>query len=140
MLHMLDTDIASYAIKDYGGTHVMDKLRALRPGEACVSAITRAELLFGLKKLPQKHRLHIGVKKFLNAVQVLAWEPEGAEFYAEIRHELMRTGNLIGEMDMLIAAHAIAADAVLVTNNVRHFKKIKLPLMLTNWMDELTRG
>jgi tRNA(fMet)-specific endonuclease VapC len=135
MLHMLDTDIASYVIKDYGGTHVLKKLEALQPGEACVSALTRAELLFGLKKLPPKHRLHIGVKKFMNSVLILPWQAEAAEFYAEIRHELTRTGNLIGEIDMLIAAHAIAADAILVTNNTRHFKRIKLPLMMTNWME-----
>jgi tRNA(fMet)-specific endonuclease VapC len=47
---------------------------------------------------------------------------------------LTRTGNPIGEMDMLIAAHAIAVDAVLVTNNTRHFKRINLPLMMANWM------
>ena len=135
MLHMLDTDIASYVINDYGGTHVLEKLNALRFGEACVSALTRAELLFGLKKLPPKHRLHIGVRKFLNSVTVLPWEAEAAEFYAEIRYEHTRTGTLIGEIDMLIAAHAIATDAVLVTNNARHFKRIKLPLMMANWMD-----
>ena len=135
MLHMLDTDIASYVIKDYDGLHVQKKLAALNSGEACVSALTRAELLFGLKMLPPKHRLHIGVKKFLNSVEVLAWPPEAAEFYADIRYELTRTGNPIGEMDMLIAAHAIAADAVLVTNNTRHFKRIKLPLMMANWME-----
>lgn len=134
MLHMLDTDIASYVIKDYGGRHVLGKLEALQPGEATVSAMTRAELLFGLKKLPPNHRLHVGVSKFLHTVRVLPWPPEAAEFYAEMRYELTRTGNPIGEMDMLIAAHAIAADAVLVTNNIRHFKKIRLPLMMTNWM------
>ncbi len=135
MLHMLDTDIAIYVIKDYGGVHVSDKLKALRPDELCVSALTRGELLFGLKKLPASSRLHIGVKKFLNAVQVLPWPIEGAEFYAEIRYELTMTGNLIGELDMLIASHAIVADAVLVTNNTRHFKRIKLPLMMANWME-----
>jgi len=45
MLHMLDTDIASYVIKDYDGLHVQKKLAALNSGEACVSALTRAELL-----------------------------------------------------------------------------------------------
>ncbi len=135
MLHMLDTDIASYVIKDYGGAHVLGRLKELSPDEVCVSAMTRAELLFGLKKLPPKHRLHVGVKKFLHSVRVLPWEAEAAEFYAEIRYELTRTGNSIGEMDMLIAAHAIATDAVLVTNNVRHFKRIKLPIMMENWMD-----
>jgi tRNA(fMet)-specific endonuclease VapC len=135
MLHMLGTDTVSYAIRDYGGAHVLHKLTSLGPGEACVSAMTRAELFHGLKRLPAQHRLHVGVRKFLESVDVLPWPADAAEFYAEIRHELTRTGSPIGEMDMLIAAHAIAADAVLVTNNTRHFKRIKLPLMLENWME-----
>jgi tRNA(fMet)-specific endonuclease VapC len=134
MLHMLDTDTVGYALRDYGGVHVLDKLEALKPGEGCVSAMTRAELLYGLKKLPPQHRLHVGVRKFLESIDVLAWQPQAAKFYAEIRHDLTRTGAPIGEMDMLIAAHAIAEDAILVTNNTRHFKRIKLPLMMTNWM------
>ncbi len=135
MLHMLDTDIASYIIKDDGGNLFRDKLAVIDPRDICISALTRAELLFGLKSLPPRHRLHLGVRRFLHSVQVLSWAPDGAEFYAEIRHELKRTGNLIGEMDMLIAAHALSADAALVTNNTRHFKRIKQPLMLINWME-----
>jgi tRNA(fMet)-specific endonuclease VapC len=135
MIHMLDTDTVSYALRDYGGVHVLQKLKTLKPGEACVSVMTRAELLYGLKNLPAQHRLHVGVKKFLDSVDVLPWQSEAAEFYADIRHELTRTGTPIGEMDMLIAAHAIAADAVLVTNNTRHFKRIKLPMMMANWME-----
>jgi tRNA(fMet)-specific endonuclease VapC len=72
----------------------------------------------------------------MHSVKVLPWEPEAAELYAEIRYELTRTGTPIGDMDMLIAAHAIASDAVLVTNNTRHFKRIKLPMMLANWMEQ----
>ena len=135
MLHMLDTDTVSYALRDFGGAHVLRKLKALGPRDACVSAMTRAELLYGLKRLPAQHRLHVGVKKFLDSVDVFPWNSEGAEFYADIRHDLTRAGTPIGEMDMLIAAHAIAADAILVTNNVRHFKRIKLPLMMVNWME-----
>ena len=65
----------------------------------------------------------------------LSWDAEAADFHAEIKHQLKAAGTPIGEMDTLIAAHAIAADAVLVTNNVRHFKRIKLPLMMENWME-----
>jgi len=67
---------------------------------------------------------------------MLTWDAESADFHAEIKHQLKTSGTPIGEMDMLIAAHAIAADAVLVTNNTRHFKRIKLPLMLENWMED----
>lgn len=135
MLHMLDTDVSSYIIKEHRHEPLLHKLSAVAPGQLCVSAITRAELLYGLKKLSATHELHLGVPRFLRRVRVLAWEAESAEFYAQIRHDLTSTGQLIGELDMLIAAHAIAADAVLVTNNVRHFRRIKLPLMMENWME-----
>jgi tRNA(fMet)-specific endonuclease VapC len=129
---MLDTDIASYIIKGRP-PGVEAKLAALEPSRVCVSVITRAELLYGLKRLPPAHRLHIGVRRFLRIVRVLSWDAEAADFYADIRHELVSTGQVIGEMDMMIAAHSLAAAAVLVTNNTRHFERIPAPLILQNW-------
>jgi tRNA(fMet)-specific endonuclease VapC len=134
MLHMLDTDIASYIIKGRP-PGVEAKLAALEPSLVCVSAITRAELLYGLKRLPPAHRLHIGVRRFLRIVRVLSWDAEAADFYADIRHELVSTGQAIGELDMMIAAHSLAAAAVLVTNNTRHFERIPAPLILQNWCE-----
>ena len=134
MLHMLDTDIASYIIKGRP-QGVEAKLAALEPSRVCVSVITRAELLYGLKRLPPAHRLHIGVRRFLRIVRVLSWDAEAADFYADIRHELVSTGQVIGEMDMMIAAHSLAAAAVLVTNNTRHFERIPAPLILQNWCE-----
>ena len=134
MLHMLDTDIASYIIKGRP-QGVEAKLAALEPSRVCVSVITRAELLYGLKRLPPAHRLHIGVRRFLRIVRVLSWDAEAADFYADIRHELVSTGQMIGELDMMIAAHSLAAAAVLVTNNTRHFERIPAPLILQNWCE-----
>jgi tRNA(fMet)-specific endonuclease VapC len=84
MLHMLDTDTSSYIIK---GRHpqIEAKLSALPPSLVCVSVITRAELLYGLKQLSPAHRLHIGVRRFLRIVRVLPWDAEAADFYADIR-------------------------------------------------------
>jgi tRNA(fMet)-specific endonuclease VapC len=132
MLHMLDTDTASYIIKGRL-PGVEAKLAALEPSRVCVSVITRAELLYGLKRLPPAHRLHIGVRRFLRIVRVLSWDAEAADFYADIRHELVSSGQVIGELDMMIAAHSLAAAAVLVTNNTRHFERIPAPLILQNW-------
>ena len=134
MLYMLDTDIASYIIKGRGGLPIVQRLDDLSPSDVCVSVMTQAELLFGLKKVGPNPHLEFAVKKFLRSVRVLPWKTEGAEFYAEIRYGLAR-GETIGEMDMLIAAHAIAVDAVLVTNNTRHFSRIKMPMMMENWME-----
>jgi tRNA(fMet)-specific endonuclease VapC len=132
--YMLDTDMSSYIVKGGYGP-VEHHLARTSPSDICISAMTRAELLYGLKGLSQRHHLHQAVHRFLKVTTMLPWEAEAADFFAEIKHQLKSGGTPIGDMDVLIAAHAIAADTVLVTNNSRHFKRIKLPLMLANWME-----
>lgn len=132
MLHMLDTDTASYLIK--GKSPVIEaRLAVLVPSMICISMMTRAELQYGLKRLPADHRLHLAVRQFLKIVRILPWDADAADWYAEIRHQLVSTGQPIGEMDMMIAAHALSAGAVLVTNNSRHYGRIQAPLILENW-------
>ena len=133
MLHMLDTDTASYIIKRRPA-EIGAKLAAIPPSLVCVSVMTRAELQYGLKRLPVGHRLHIGVGRFLTIVRALPWDAEAADAYADIRHQLVTTGQIIGEIDMMIAAHSLAAGAVLVTNNVRHYERIP-GLALANWSE-----
>ncbi|WP_240342569.1 type II toxin-antitoxin system VapC family toxin [Methylococcus sp. EFPC2] len=129
---MLDTDIASYVIK--GRSPVVEaKLMAIVPSMVCISAVTRAELMYGLKRLPAGHRLQLAVRQFLKIVRVLSWDAEAADYYADIRHQLVSSGQPIGEMDMMIAAHSLSAGSVLVTNNVRHYSRIEAPLTLVNW-------
>jgi tRNA(fMet)-specific endonuclease VapC len=134
---MLDTDTASYVIKGRA-PQVEAKLSAIEPSMVCISAMTRAELLYGLKRLAPGHRLHAGVRQFLRIVRTLPWDADAADFYAEIRHRLATAGQLIGEMDMMIAAHALATAAVLVTNNTHHYERIPAPLILENWWGEGT--
>lgn len=134
MLHMLDTDMASYIIKGRSPA-VEEKLAALDPGMVSISVITRAELLYGLKRLPPSHRLHLAVRQFLRLVRILSWDAEAADYYANIRHQLVTAGQPIGELDMMIAAHSLSAGAALVTNNVRHFQRIEAPLTLVNWLE-----
>ena len=134
MLHMLDTDIASYIIKGRSPA-IESRLRAILPSMVCISVMTHAELSYGLKRLPADHRLHFAVRKFLKIVRVLPWDTDASDCYAEIRHRLVSTGQPIGELDMMIAAHSIAVGAVLVTNNSRHFKRINASLILANWSD-----
>jgi tRNA(fMet)-specific endonuclease VapC len=136
MLHLLDTDIASYLIKGHQPA-LRVKLLALDPNAVAISAITRAELLYGLKRLPPAHRLQLAVRQFLHLVRTLAWDGEAADYYAEIRHQLTSSGQPIGDPDMMIAAQALAAGAVLVTNNSRHFGRIAAPLILADWLAEL---
>lgn len=80
--------------------------------------------------------MHADVMQFFDATTVLAWDERAADIHADLRHRLRSAGQPIGEMDTMIAAHAIALDAVLVTNNVRHFARIAPPLRLENWATE----
>lgn len=132
MLYMLDTDTASYIIKGRS-PGIEAKLVDILPSMVCISVMTRAELLYGLKRLPADHRLHLAVLQFLKTVRVPAWDAEAADWYASIRHQLINTGQPIGELDMMIAAHSLSAGAVLVTNNVRYYERIEAPLILENW-------
>lgn len=134
MLHMLDTDTASYIIRERSPA-ISARVSAIPPSLLCVSVMTRAELQCGLMRLPAGHRLHVGVREFLRIVRVLPWDADAADYYAEIRHQLVTTGQAIGEMDMMIAAHSLAARAMLVTNNVRHYERIP-GLALVNWSEE----
>lgn len=134
MFYMLDTDTSSYIIR--GGYKAVDRqLAATRSSDRCISAMTRAELIYGLEGRPASHYLQTAVRSFLKVTRVLAWDADAADFHAELRYQLRIAGTPIGEMDTFIAAHAIAANAILVTNNTRHFEKIKLPLMLENWTE-----
>lgn len=132
MLHMLDTDTASYLIKGRSPA-IEARLAALVPEMVCVSVMSRAELQNGLKRLPADHRLHLAVRQFLKIVRSLPWDTDAADWYAEIRHQLISTGQPIGEIDMMIAAHALSAGAVLVSNNRRQYERIEAPLILESW-------
>ncbi len=131
-LYLLDTDISSYIIKGKSAD-IEQKLIAALPDRICISAITRAELLYGLKRLPSDHLLQSTVNRFLDLIRILPWNENAADYYADIRHQLTTEGKVIGEMDMMIASHALAIGATLVSNNTRHFERIKAPLILENW-------
>lgn len=128
---MLDTDMSSYILK-HRDQALVERFAALAPGDVCISVITKAELLFGIAPLDSMHPLHLLVRSFLQGIQVLAWHEAAAEIFPTIKYALARSGRTIGPMDMMIAAHALAIDAVLVTNNTRHFGRIPA-LRLDNW-------
>lgn len=129
---MLDTDTASYLIK---GTAPALERRLLRldAAQVCISAVTRGELRYGVARLPQATRLAAEVERFLSGIPVLAWGDAAADCYGQVRAGLEHEGAAIGSLDMLIAAHALAADLILISNNTRHFSRVAA-LRLENWM------
>ena len=128
--YLLDTNMASYAIKG-NVARVREQLLKVPMAEVGISVITEAELRFGVVRLPSAVRLKDLVEEFLLRVEVLPWNSAAANHYAEIRTALERSGKPMGNMDMLIAAHARSAEAVLVTHD-RVFRRVK-GLKLEDW-------
>ena len=134
-LLLLDTDTVSYIIKSRNPS--VDA----RFGEAdasliAVSAVTQSELLFGLKRLDPGHQFQFSVRRFLRETRILPWDTEAAKAHADVRYRLVSGGRTIGEMDMMIAAHAISLGAVLITNNVRHYARLSPALTIENWVSD----
>lgn len=127
--YILDTDISSYLIRRDHET-VTKKFSELCDSCA-ISSITAAELQYGAKKRNNK-QLTQKVKAFCDLVEIIPWDENAAKAYAKLRVELETSGTPIGNMDMLIAASALARKAVLVTNNTEHFSRVK-DLKLGNW-------
>lgn len=119
----LDTDSCGLIIRG-GSKRLESRVRAVPPREVCISAVTRAELLYGLARRPEATRLAELVHAFLSRVRSLAWSNDAAAHYAHIRAYLESKGEPLGNMDQMIAAHARSAAIPLVTGNARHFKRI----------------
>ena len=127
--YILDTDISSYLIR---GDHETVTKKFSELYDSCaISSITAAELQYGARKRNNK-QLTQKVKAFCNLVEIIPWDEDAAKAYAKLRVELETSGTPIGNMDMLIAASALARKAVLVTNNTEHFCRVK-DLKLGNW-------
>ncbi len=122
-LYLLDTNTVSYIMKGKFPS-VRRRLLEVPMAQVAISVVTEAELLFGVLRMPEATRLKIAVEEFLLRVEVLPWDSEAALTYAEIRATLERQGTMLGNLDLMIAAQAIAAGAVLVTND-RGFRRVR---------------
>lgn len=133
-LYMLDTDTVSYFIR--GRTPSLDaRMAAVSAKHLCISAVTWGELLFGLKLKEGANRLAQLVDQFRLRVRCLPWDEAAAIHFASIAANLHHAGTPIGSMDAMIAAHAMAANAVLVSNNTRHFSRVA-GLRVENWSEQ----
>jgi len=129
-LFMLDTDTVSFALRGIG--EVAANIASHSRSELCLSAITVAELRFGADKR-QSHKIHQTIDAFLSGVEVLAFDAVAASTFGTIAAALASAGAPIGQMDTLIASHALSVKAILVTNNQKHHSKVP-GLKLGNWM------
>jgi tRNA(fMet)-specific endonuclease VapC len=118
---MLHTDISSYIIKRRPAT-LLERFEK-HAETLSVSVMTAAELRFGAEKAGRPKLAEL-VEAYLERLAILDWTNEVTSHYAQIRSELERSGKPIGNMDLLIASHAVSQQMVLVTNNLKHFSSV----------------
>ena len=129
--YMLDTNMIAYA-KNRNPERALENLQRHDPSEICISAITMAELEFGIFNSSRPERNRIALMMFLSDIIIMPFDADAALAYGDIRHELKVRGELIGANDLLIAAHARSLDVILVTHNTREFSRVD-GLKLEDW-------
>jgi tRNA(fMet)-specific endonuclease VapC len=126
--YLLDTNTASHVIK---GNPSVDR-RLLKVQQVAISAVTEGELRYGVAKNAAATRLNSIIEDFCSRVTILPWDSEAAREYGRLRTALEQGGRPMGNLDMMIGAHALALDLVLVTHD-EAFKRIK-QLKIEDWM------
>lgn len=128
---MLDTNMVIYIIK-HKPASVLERFQQYDPSEFCISAITLAEMQYGISKSSKPEKNQLALAMFLSNIAVLPFEDNAAVEYGDIRAGLEKKGTPIGPNDMLIAAHAKALGLTVVTNNTKEFARVP-GLKLENW-------
>jgi tRNA(fMet)-specific endonuclease VapC len=128
---LLDTNICIY-IRRKKPEEVLRRFRALKQGEAVLSVITFGELIYGAEKSAQREAALELLRELARMLPVMGLPETAADAYGTIRAELEREGQMIGNNDLWIAAHAKAAGLTLVSNNEREFRRVQ-GLKIQNW-------
>lgn len=132
MRYMLDTNTCIHIIKDRP-VGLCERISVASVEDVAISSIVAAELWYGVALSQKKKQNEAALKDFFDYADVLAWPSEAGSVYGKIRADLKRKGTPIGAMDLLIAAHAVFLDAVLITDNTREFERVQ-GLKTENWL------
>lgn len=130
--YLVDTNIVGYFARRSSESLLERMQPALQNKEVAVSAITRAETLFGLSRLDIHDKRRRTVKLILDEFPCLNWTAEAANRYGEVAAHLEQKGQPIGQMDTMIASHSLVTGLTLVTHNTRHFERVP-NLKLEDW-------
>ena len=131
MIYLIDTNICIY-LMNQKPSRVIQKFKNTEVGQIGISTITVSELNYGVAKSNFKKQNAQRLEEFLTPFEILPYDEGASIYYGMIRTDLESRGKVIGPLDMLIAAHALSKDLVLVTNNEKEFLKIK-SLKVENW-------
>ncbi len=129
---MLDTNTCIYIIKQKPAK-VIERFRQTEVSQIGISSITLSELQFGVAKSSRPEQNQIALTQFVAPLEIMAYDDGAAQYYGDLRACLERAGAPIGAMDMLIAAHALSLDCILITNNQKEFARIP-NLKIDNWI------
>jgi len=134
---LLDTNICIYLIKNRP-IEVCKKFERLAIGSVGISSVTTSELFYGVYKSDKTAENRQALLEFLLPLTIVSYDENAAPFYGEIRTVLEKSGQTIGPLDMMIAAHALSLGVTLVTNNIKEFQRVP-ELMVENWVQETRR-
>jgi tRNA(fMet)-specific endonuclease VapC len=132
MRFMLDTDSCIALIKRKPA-QALRRILSLAPGEAGISAVTLAELRFGVAKSAQAESNRQALDDFLLPLEIADFDAGAAASYGKVRAALEAAGTPMGPLDTQIGAHALSLGAVLVTHNTREFGRIS-GLAVEDWL------
>ena len=130
---MLDTNTCIYIIKKKPA-YVIKRFHKARISDIGISSITLSELVYGAVKSSKPEQNHMALAQFAAPLEILAYDPKASQLYGDIRYHLEKKGTPIGALDLLIAAHALSAGCVLVTNNEKEFGRVP-NLKIENWAE-----
>ena len=130
--YLLDTNICIYIIKRKP-IDVIERFRQTQISQVGISSITLSELEYGIVKSSKPDQNRFALAQFLAPMEILPYGDEAAQQYGRLRAYLEKQGTPIGSLDMLIAAHALSIDCILVTNNEKEFNRVS-NLNIDNWV------
>ena len=133
-MYLLDTNTCIYLINQKPGhERILHRMDGLGYGQVVISAITTAELHFGVAASAQAERNQARLERFLTAFEIVPFDEAASRHYGSVRALLKRQGTPIGPLDTLIAGHALALQATVVTNNVGEFARVP-GLAVEDWL------
>jgi predicted nucleic acid-binding protein len=128
---VIDSDILIYFLK--GDRRVVDELLKLPASELYTTRINYTELLYGAYNSTKIEENLVKFTSFLEKFQILEFDAKASEIFAKTKAKLKKDGNMIADMDLMIASIAIANNHELVTNNHKHFMRIQ-NLKVVQWI------
>jgi tRNA(fMet)-specific endonuclease VapC len=129
--YMLDTNIVIYVLKRRP-IQVLDIFNQ-NTNRMAISSITLSELIYGAEKSQNISKNLEAIEDFISHMEVLSYDQKTSQAYGQIKAKLENNGEMIGENDIHIAAHAISQGLILVTNNLNEFRRVP-HLSLENWV------